>query len=236
MLPDMAASISASLGLGFFSRSAAADMIWPDWQYPHCTTSTLSHARWILRAAFRLADRLDSRDLLADDIGDGRDAGSDWAAVEVNRTCSAKRDSAPKFGSGQPEHITKCPQEWHVIRDIERLFLAIDQQCRHLITLRMKAAVQRIITSARPGKPSRYHCQFDTNFSDNSTALPCMPSRTSLSTLNTFALGGHGLLAARAGLSLGLAKTGEHRGLREDWQGDWAFGGKGRILRGGNTT
>jgi hypothetical protein len=103
------------------------------------------------RAAFRLADRLDSRDLLADYICDGRDAGSDWAAVEVNRTCSAKCDSAPEFGSGQPKHITKCPQERHVIRDIELLFLAIDQQCQHLITLRMKAAVQRIITSARPG-------------------------------------------------------------------------------------
>src|SRR5258705_346370 len=26
-------------------RRAAADMIWPDWQYPHCTTSRSSHAR-----------------------------------------------------------------------------------------------------------------------------------------------------------------------------------------------
>src|SRR5262249_56163006 len=48
ILPDMAASISASVGLGLLSRRAAADMIWPDWQQPHCTTSILSQARWIL--------------------------------------------------------------------------------------------------------------------------------------------------------------------------------------------
>jgi hypothetical protein len=32
MLPDMAASISASVGLGLAASSAAADMICPDWQ------------------------------------------------------------------------------------------------------------------------------------------------------------------------------------------------------------
>src|SRR6202790_854678 len=36
--------MSVSLGLGFFSRSAVADMICPDWQYPHCTTSRSTHA------------------------------------------------------------------------------------------------------------------------------------------------------------------------------------------------
>jgi hypothetical protein len=32
MLPDMASSISASVGCGLPAMSAAADMIWPDWQ------------------------------------------------------------------------------------------------------------------------------------------------------------------------------------------------------------
>ena len=32
ILPDIAASISASLGFAFFATSADADMIWPDWQ------------------------------------------------------------------------------------------------------------------------------------------------------------------------------------------------------------
>src|SRR2546427_2988457 len=36
--------MSASLGWAFFATSADADMIWPDWQYPHCTTSRSSHA------------------------------------------------------------------------------------------------------------------------------------------------------------------------------------------------
>src|SRR6267142_338053 len=44
MLPDIAPSISASLGWAFFATSADADMIWPDWQYPHCTTSRSSQA------------------------------------------------------------------------------------------------------------------------------------------------------------------------------------------------
>jgi hypothetical protein len=32
------------------------------------------------------------------------------------------------------------------------------------------------------------------------------------------------------GRRLGFAKTGGFIGLREDWQGDWAFGGKARWL------
>src|SRR6202030_75687 len=36
--------MSVSLGLGFFSSRAVADMICPDWQYPHCTTSRSTHA------------------------------------------------------------------------------------------------------------------------------------------------------------------------------------------------
>src|SRR4029453_207218 len=32
ILPDMAASISGSVGFGLLSIRAAADMIWPDWQ------------------------------------------------------------------------------------------------------------------------------------------------------------------------------------------------------------
>src|SRR3954468_6700061 len=43
----MAASMSASFGLGLLANSALADMIWPDWQYPHCGTSRASHAAWI---------------------------------------------------------------------------------------------------------------------------------------------------------------------------------------------
>src|SRR6266852_8063474 len=40
MLPLMAPSISASVGFGFFASRATADMICPDWQYPHCGTSS----------------------------------------------------------------------------------------------------------------------------------------------------------------------------------------------------
>src|SRR6266851_4283342 len=46
MLPLMKSSISESVGLGFLASSATADMICPDWQYPHCGTSSAIQACW----------------------------------------------------------------------------------------------------------------------------------------------------------------------------------------------
>src|SRR4051794_24165378 len=43
----MASSMSVSVGCGLSVSSADADMIWPDWQYPHCATSCSSQAFWI---------------------------------------------------------------------------------------------------------------------------------------------------------------------------------------------
>src|SRR3954452_5034429 len=43
----MASSMSVSVGCGLSVSSAEADMIWPDWQYPHCATSWSSQAFWI---------------------------------------------------------------------------------------------------------------------------------------------------------------------------------------------
>src|SRR5262249_52336518 len=51
MLPDIASSISESVGRGLLASSAEADMIWPDWQYPHCGTSRSIQAFWILAPA-----------------------------------------------------------------------------------------------------------------------------------------------------------------------------------------
>src|ERR1019366_1133477 len=45
MLPFIAVSISASVGFGVFASSAEADISWPAWQYPHCGTSSSTHAR-----------------------------------------------------------------------------------------------------------------------------------------------------------------------------------------------
>src|SRR2546425_7222877 len=48
----IAVSMSASEGCGFFASSAAAAMIWPDWQYPHCGTSSAIQARCTACARF----------------------------------------------------------------------------------------------------------------------------------------------------------------------------------------
>src|ERR1700730_986367 len=44
MLPPIASSMSLSVGLGISDSSTAALMICPDWQYPHCGTSSSIHA------------------------------------------------------------------------------------------------------------------------------------------------------------------------------------------------
>src|SRR6266480_2331939 len=46
MLPDIAATISSSVGFGVLARSDAACMICPDWQYPHCGTCSAIQASW----------------------------------------------------------------------------------------------------------------------------------------------------------------------------------------------
>jgi hypothetical protein len=51
MLPAIAPSMSTSLGFPLVASSALADMIWPDWQYPHCGTSSASQAAWIFLPA-----------------------------------------------------------------------------------------------------------------------------------------------------------------------------------------
>src|SRR5467141_4126012 len=51
MLPAMALSMSASLGLAVAASSALADMTWPDWQYPHCGTLSASQAAWTVLPA-----------------------------------------------------------------------------------------------------------------------------------------------------------------------------------------
>src|SRR3984885_8056738 len=45
MLPVIASSMSSSLGFGFSRSNTAALISWPDWQYPHCGTSSSSQAR-----------------------------------------------------------------------------------------------------------------------------------------------------------------------------------------------
>jgi len=42
----MAESICSSVGCGVRESRATAVRIWPDWQYPHCGTSTFSQAIW----------------------------------------------------------------------------------------------------------------------------------------------------------------------------------------------
>src|SRR6516164_8373728 len=44
MLPAIALSMSASVGMAFSWSSAMACMIWPGWQYPHCGTAFSIHA------------------------------------------------------------------------------------------------------------------------------------------------------------------------------------------------
>jgi hypothetical protein len=73
-LPDIATAMSVSVGFGLTLSSAAADMIWPDWQLAALHDSR--RARPAAARLRRLSIHLDGRDRLVGDAADRGDAGS----------------------------------------------------------------------------------------------------------------------------------------------------------------
>src|SRR5262249_45935372 len=126
MLPDIASSISESVGCGLRASSAEADMIWPDWQYPHCTTSRSSQAFWILAPAAVAPDGLDGRDLGGADAVDRGDTRPGGVAVDMHRAGTAQRHAAAELGARHAEHVAQHPQERGVAVNVDRPVDAID--------------------------------------------------------------------------------------------------------------
>src|SRR6266852_1863295 len=99
MLPDIASSISLSVGLGFSRSSTAALMICPDWavtalRHVDLHPRTLQRMRKIGRKA------LDGRDALPFHSRQRRYARANGLTVEMHRAGAAKSHAAAKFCTG----------------------------------------------------------------------------------------------------------------------------------------
>jgi hypothetical protein len=106
----IASSMSASVGSGFAASSAAAAMIMPLWQKPHCGTSSATHAL-LQRMRARGRQLLDGDDFLRRlDRRDGTDAAARRHAVDVNRASAALRDAATVLRAGQSDLLAQHPQ------------------------------------------------------------------------------------------------------------------------------
>lgn len=77
------------------------------------------------------ADQLDGGQVLADCIGSRCDAGADCLTIEMHGAGAAQRDSAAEFGSGQPYNVAENPQQRHIVRNLELVFLAVNPQRHH---------------------------------------------------------------------------------------------------------
>src|SRR6266540_1529420 len=98
----IAVSISASEGCGFFASSAAAAMICPDWQYPHCGTSSSIHARCTTCERF-----LDRPSIVVTRLPATADTGSTQVRVA---TPSRWTVQAPHWAMPQPNFVPVRPR------------------------------------------------------------------------------------------------------------------------------
>ena len=109
ILPDMAALISASFGWGVVLEKSCRrhDLAWL--AVAALYDFDVEPSPLDLRSAFGLADRFDGRDLLADDVGHGRDTRTDRTAVDMDRACAAQCNPATELPSCQADDVTQHP-------------------------------------------------------------------------------------------------------------------------------
>ena len=109
MFPDMASSISLSVGLEFSASSTAALMIWPDWQYPHCGTSISIHAS--CRGCVRSGE---IPSIVVIFFPSARETGATQdqrLAINVHGAGAALRHPASVFGAGKFQRIANHPEQ-----------------------------------------------------------------------------------------------------------------------------
>jgi hypothetical protein len=130
-------------------------------------------------AAWGLADCFDRCDSLVSDTGDRRDAGPYRTTIDMHCAGPAQSSAAAKFRPRQSYDIAQNPQQWHVIRNIEVVLLAIDAEARHrglLLKLQLHGQLDCALQEAL--------IQFDTKSLSRSTlasvaVLSLMPNSNS---------------------------------------------------------
>jgi hypothetical protein len=120
----MASSMSTSLGAEFPAKSPVADMICPDWQYPHCGTSSSLHAARTASAAFPL-DTFDRHDLHTRGVGQARLARTNGRTVRVNRARPAQSLAAAEFGPDQFQFIPQNPEQRRIRLGVDAKLLPV---------------------------------------------------------------------------------------------------------------
>src|SRR5882762_11749484 len=103
MLPDMASSMSLLVGLEFSLRNTAALMICPDWQYPHCGTSTSIHA--FCNGCVRFSD---SPSMVVTFFPATRDSGATQERMALPSRCTVH---APHSAMPQPNFVPVIANE-----------------------------------------------------------------------------------------------------------------------------
>src|SRR5256884_4576718 len=97
----IASSMSASVGCGFLASNAAAAMIWPDWQQPHCDRSSAIQARCTACARF-----LDRPSIVVTRLLATAEMGSTQVRVATPSRCTVQ---APHCAMPQPNLVPVRP-------------------------------------------------------------------------------------------------------------------------------
>jgi hypothetical protein len=119
MFPAMASSICASVGEGVAALAVTA------------LRHLVLHPRPLNRVVADGAQTLDGDDGLAVDVLHGGDAGARRLALEMDRTSTALRDSAPVLRACEAELVTEIPEQRHRGVSVEPALDAVHAQSDH---------------------------------------------------------------------------------------------------------
>src|SRR5262249_45211366 len=87
--------------------------------------------RLLYRMVALRIEALDRRDRPARGVADRGNAGAGRRAVDMDRASPAQRHAATVFCPGEPQLVSKVPQQRHRRIAVERLLLAVDAQLDH---------------------------------------------------------------------------------------------------------
>src|SRR5215475_13125435 len=120
MLPDIALSMSASVGCGLLARSCEAEML----AVAALHDLPLEPGFLDLGARHCPADDLDRGDLGVAYTVDGSDAGPGGDPVDVYGAGSAQRHPAAELRAGHAQHVPQHPEQRDI--DIEAVIIFVD--------------------------------------------------------------------------------------------------------------
>ena len=129
--------MSASVGILFAVSRATADMIWPDWQYPHWGTSiSVQTARTVsVTLPFKpsMVVIVDGGDRRAVGVLDESLTGPDGFVVQVNSARAALCKATAELRAAQSGQITDRPKQGHIPWRIHFVDGAVDVEFRHSV-------------------------------------------------------------------------------------------------------